>query len=80
MRFLEMKLQMQILIESIWQYFAVYLTLNPLELWEMKEHTAIHCFKSSNFSDAMTSDWARIPYEVLDIVCRRIVNEVKGCK
>ncbi len=29
-------------------------------------------------TDAMTSDWARIPYEVLDKVSRRIVNEVKG--
>ena len=26
----------------------------------------------------MTSDWSRIPYEVLDKVSRRIVNEVKG--
>ena len=29
-------------------------------------------------SDGMTSDWSRIPYEVLDKVSRRIVNEVKG--
>ena len=29
-------------------------------------------------SDFMTADWARIPYDVLDIVSRRIVNEVKG--
>jgi len=26
----------------------------------------------------MTSEWSRIPYEVLDIVSRRIVNEVPG--
>ena len=26
----------------------------------------------------MTSEWARIPYEVLDKVSRRIVNEVPG--
>ena len=29
-------------------------------------------------NDFMTADWAKIPFEVLDIVSRRIVNEVKG--
>ncbi|MBQ7275689.1 MAG: hypothetical protein IJS58_00420 [Bacilli bacterium] len=29
-------------------------------------------------SDFMTADWARIPYEIIDITSRRIVNEVKG--
>jgi GMP synthase (glutamine-hydrolysing) len=34
--------------------------------------------RAVNSIDGMTSDWSRIPYDVLDIVSRRIVNEVKG--
>jgi GMP synthase (glutamine-hydrolysing) len=28
--------------------------------------------------DAMTADWARIPYDVLEKISTRIINEVKG--
>jgi GMP synthase (glutamine-hydrolysing) len=26
----------------------------------------------------MTADWARLPYEVLEVLSRRIINEVPG--
>jgi GMP synthase (glutamine-hydrolysing) len=28
--------------------------------------------------DAMTADWARLPYEVLGLISNRIINSVKG--
>ena len=28
--------------------------------------------------DAMTADWARLPYDLLERISRRIINEVKG--
>ena len=28
--------------------------------------------------DGMTADWVKLPYEVLNVISNRIVNEVKG--
>jgi GMP synthase (glutamine-hydrolysing) len=28
--------------------------------------------------DAMTADWARLPYEVLERISNRVINEVPG--
>ena len=35
-------------------------------------------YSSLLIAHGMTSDWSHIPYHVLDIVSRRIVNEVPG--
>ncbi len=42
------------------------------------ERTYSHAIalRAVHSTDGMTSDWARIPYEVLEKVSNRIVNEV----
>ena len=34
--------------------------------------------RAVNTSDFMTADWSRIPYDLLDRISVRIVNEVRG--
>ncbi|WP_461206619.1 glutamine-hydrolyzing GMP synthase [Clostridium sp. DL1XJH146] len=65
--------------EAIWQYFACLPNIQSVGVMG-DERTYCHtvALRAVTSSDAMTSDWARIPYEVLDQVSRRIVNEVKG--
>ena len=65
--------------ESIWQYFACLPNIRSVGVMG-DERTYCHtvALRAVTSSDAMTSEWARIPYEILDLVSRRIVNEVPG--
>lgn len=64
---------------EIWQYFACLPNIQSVGVMG-DERTYCHtvALRAVTSSDGMTSDWAKIPYEVLDKVSRRIVNEVKG--
>ena len=64
---------------EIWQYFAVLPNIQSVGVMG-DERTYCHTvgLRAVTSSDGMTSNWAHIPYEVIDKVSRRIVNEVKG--
>lgn len=64
---------------KIWQYFACLPNIQSVGVMG-DERTYCHtiALRAVTSSDGMTSDWAHIPYEVLDKVSRRIVNEVPG--
>ena len=64
---------------KIWQYFACLPNIQSVGVMG-DERTYCHtiALRAVTSSDGMTSDWAHIPYEVLDKVSRRIVNEVSG--
>ncbi|WP_192930217.1 glutamine-hydrolyzing GMP synthase [Alkaliphilus pronyensis] len=64
---------------EIWQYFAVLPGIKSVGVMG-DERTYAHTvgIRAITSSDAMTADWARIPFEVLEKMSRRIVNEVEG--
>ncbi len=65
--------------ESIWQYFAALPNVRSVGVMgDGRTYDHLVALRAVHSIDGMTSDWARIPYDVLDIVSRRIVNEVEG--
>lgn len=63
---------------SIWQYFTCLPDIRSVGVMgdeRTYSHTVVIRAVTSN--DAMTADWARIPYEVLEKISSRIVNEVE---
>ena len=62
-----------------WQAFAVLLPIRSVGVMGDKRtyaHPIVLRFITSE--DGMTADWAKVPYELLEIISNRIVNEVKG--
>ncbi len=63
---------------SIWQYFTVLPNIRSVGVMG-DERTYSHtiAIRAVTSSDAMTADWARIPYDILEKISNRIVNEVE---
>lgn len=64
---------------KIWQYFAALPNIRSVGVTG-DERTYLHtvALRAVHSTNGMTSDWARIPYEVLEKVSTRIVNEVEN--
>jgi GMP synthase (glutamine-hydrolysing) len=65
---------------EIWQVFAVLLA-DVRSVGVMgDERTYGHpvIIRAVTSDDAMTADWARLPYELLEILSNRVINEVPG--
>ncbi|MGH3442264.1 MAG: glutamine-hydrolyzing GMP synthase [Nitriliruptorales bacterium] len=64
---------------AIWQAYAALLTIRSVGVMG-DERTYGHpiVLRAVTSEDAMTADWARLPYDLLERISSRIVNEVEG--
>ncbi|KGL37758.1 glutamine-hydrolyzing GMP synthase [Listeria newyorkensis] len=62
---------------EIWQYFTALPNIRSVGVMgdgRTYDHTVV--IRAVTSIDGMTADWARIPWEVLELISTRIVNEV----
>ncbi|MBC5646985.1 glutamine-hydrolyzing GMP synthase [Christensenella tenuis] len=63
--------------EKIWQYFAVLTDMRSVGVMgDERTYDYTVALRGVTSVDAMTADWARIPYDVLGTISNRIINEV----
>jgi len=64
---------------EIWQAFAVLPDIRSVGVMG-DERTYAHpiIIRAVTSEDAMTADWARLPYDLLERMANRIINEVRG--
>lgn len=64
---------------KVWQGFAVLLPLRTVGVMgDARTYENVVALRVVTSVDAMTADWARLPYEVLAAMSGRVISEVKG--
>jgi GMP synthase (glutamine-hydrolysing) len=67
------------LYREIWQSFAVLPAVRTVGVMgDDRTYAYPIIIRAVTSDDAMTADWARLPYEVLERIASRIINEVPG--
>jgi GMP synthase (glutamine-hydrolysing) len=67
------------LYRQLWQTFAVLTDVRSVGVMgDYRTYGYLIALRAVTSEDAMTADWARLPYDVLARISNRIVNEVPG--
>src|SRR5439155_6551244 len=64
---------------KIWQSFAVLLPVRSVGVMgDERTYEDTIALRIVESQDGMTADWVKLPYELLEMISNRIINEVKG--
>ena len=64
---------------KLWQVFGVLLPVETVGVMgDSRTYENALAVRAVQSTDAMTADWAKLPYELLGRISNRIINEVRG--
>lgn len=67
------------LYHQVSQAFAVFLPVKSVGVTgDGRRYAHVISLRAVETSDFMTANWARLPHDFLDLVSRRIINEIEG--
>jgi GMP synthase (glutamine-hydrolysing) len=67
------------LYSKVWQSFAILTPISSVGVMgDYRTYANVVAVRIVTSEDGMTADWARLPYDILADISRRIVNEVPG--
>ncbi|MCG9480063.1 MAG: glutamine-hydrolyzing GMP synthase [Actinomycetia bacterium] len=67
------------LYKKIWQSFAILPCIRSVGVMgDERTYAYPIAVRAVTSEDAMTADWVRLPYEILEKISNRIINEVEG--
>jgi GMP synthase (glutamine-hydrolysing) len=64
---------------KVWQSFCVFLPVKSVGVvGDERNYAHVIAIRVVESIDAMTADWTRLPYDLLQKISGRITNEVRG--